>query len=204
MGGLPPFASGFSSDAKLRMGRSLILRSFAARAVASCAVLSVAACSQSYSPDTYASSAVQQASKVDQGVIIGRRSVDVTPPGTTGAIAGAAAGGIAGSQVGNGVTQAFGTLGGGLVGGVVGSAVERGSGQTVAFEYVVRKGGGEMVSVTQQDNPPLADRRQGAGHRRRAGSHRTRLHRDARPGAARAEHPGCRPGASAGDTGPAR
>lgn len=125
------------------------------RAVAVCALSSVAACSQTYSPDTYASSAVQQASKVDQGVIIGRRSVDVTPPGTTGAIAGAAAGGIAGSQVGNGVTQALGTLGGGLVGGVVGSAVERSSGQTVAYEYVVRKIGGEMISVTQQDNPPL-------------------------------------------------
>ena len=118
-------------------------------------LLPLTACKQTYSPDTYSSTAVQQASKVDQGVVVGRRSVAVTPPGTTGAIAGATAGGIAGSQVGNGVTQAFGALGGGIVGGVVGSAVERSSGQTTAYEYVVRKTAGDLVSVTQQDTPPL-------------------------------------------------
>jgi len=124
-------------------------------------LLVLAACSPTYSPDTYASSAVQQASKVDQGVIVGRRRVDVTPAGVTGAATGAAAGGIAGSQLpGSSATQALGVLGGGLVGGVIGSAVERSSGKVFAFEYVVRrvvpdKANGDLVSVTQQDAVPL-------------------------------------------------
>ncbi len=116
----------------------------------------LAGCKPDYSANTYNSNAVQQANKVDQGVIIGRRQVGVTPSGTTGAVGGAAAGGIAGSQIGTGVTSAFGALGGGIVGGVVGSAVERGTGAVTAFEYVVRKSNNELLSVTQQDTSPLA------------------------------------------------
>ncbi len=108
-----------------------------------------------YSANSYNSTAVQQANKVDQGVIVGRRSVGVTAAGTTGAVAGGAAGGIAGSQVGGGVTSAFGALGGTVVGGLVGSAVEKSSGEVTAFEYVVRKPNGDLLSVTQQDKIPL-------------------------------------------------
>ncbi len=116
---------------------------------------SLAGCGADYSPNTYDSSAVQRANKVDQGVIVGRRQVDVSPSGATGAVAGAAAGGIAGSQAGTGVTQAFGALGGGLLGGVMGEAVEKTAGQTHAYEYVVREGNKDLVSVTQQDVKPL-------------------------------------------------
>jgi outer membrane lipoprotein SlyB len=115
----------------------------------------LAGCSPDYSANSYNSTAVQQANKVDQAVVIGRRLVGVTPAGTTGAVAGAAAGGIAGSQVGTGVTQAFGALSGGLVGGVVGQAAERAAGETKAYEYVVRKTNGDLLSVTQQDANPL-------------------------------------------------
>ena len=93
--------------------------------------------------------------KVDQGVVIGRRLVGVTPNGATGGLSGAAAGGIAGSQVGAGPTAALGALGGSVVGGLVGSAVERSTGETKAYEYVVRKPNGELLSVTQQDSRPL-------------------------------------------------
>ena len=115
----------------------------------------LAGCSPNYSANNYDSTAVQRANKVDQGIIVGRRVVDVTPSGTTGAVAGAAAGGIAGSQVGNGVTQAFGALGGGLIGGVMGEAAEKSAGKTVAYEYIVRVAGKDLVSVTQQDTKPL-------------------------------------------------
>ena len=113
-------------------------------------------CSPSYSPDAYASAAVQQANKVEQGVVVGVREVVVTPSGTTGAVAGGAAGGIAGSQASGGVGSALGALGGSLVGGWIGSGVERASGTTRAFEYVVRKPNGELISVTQTDPAPLA------------------------------------------------
>lgn len=116
----------------------------------------LAGCKPDYSADTYNSTAVQQANKVDQAVIVGRRQVGVTPSGTIGAVSGGAAGGIAGSQIGGGVTSAFGALGGSLVGGVVGSAVEKAQGQTTAFEYVVRKTNADLLSVTQQDAVPLS------------------------------------------------
>ena len=117
------------------------------------AALALAACTPSYSPDTYAAAAVQQASKVEAGVIVGVRKVGVQAAGTTGAIAGAAAGGIAGSQapVGSALT----TLGGTLVGGLIGTGVERATGDTTAFEYIVRKPNNEMISVTQKDATAL-------------------------------------------------
>ena len=120
-----------------------------------CALLALAGCKPDYSANTYNSTAVQQANKVDQAVVIGRRTVGVTPTGVTGGTSGAAAGGVAGAQIGTGVTAAFGGIGGALVGGMVGSAVEKSSGQTNAFEYVVRKTNGDLFSVTQQDTTPL-------------------------------------------------
>ena len=122
-----------------------------------CAALaaSLAGCGPSYSPNTYASNAVQQANKVDQGVLVGVRPVDVSASGSTGAVVGGAAGGIAGSQVGSGVGSALGALGGSLVGGIAGSAAEHVSGDSHAFEYIVRKPNGDLISVTQNDEVPL-------------------------------------------------
>ena len=116
----------------------------------------LAGCSQDYSPDTYASSAAQQASKVEQGVVIGVRGVAVSASGAAGAITGGAAGGILGAQApGGSVGTAFGALGGTVIGGLVGSSIEHGGGDTRAFEYVVRKRNGDLLSVTQRDPAPL-------------------------------------------------
>ena len=115
----------------------------------------VAGCGPSYSPDTYSSNAVQQANKVEQGLVVGVRKVGVDAAGTVGAVTGAAAGGIAGSQTPGGVGSALGALGGTLVGGIIGSSVERAQGDMFAFEYVVRKPNGELISVTQKDPAPL-------------------------------------------------
>jgi outer membrane lipoprotein SlyB len=117
--------------------------------------IALAGCGPDYSPNTYASNAVQQANKVDPGVIVGVREVGVSASGTTGAVAGAAAGGIAGAQAGTGVQSAFGALGGSLVGGIAGSAAEHVVGDTRAFEYIIRKPNGDLLSVTQKDAEPL-------------------------------------------------
>ncbi len=117
--------------------------------------VALAACSPDYSPNTYATNAVQQANKVDQGVIVGVREVDVSTSGATGAIVGGAAGGLAGSQVGSNAASAFGALGGSLVGGIAGSAAEHVVGDTQAFEYIIRKANGDLLSVTQKDTTPL-------------------------------------------------
>ena len=118
-------------------------------------VAALAACGPKYSPDTYATSAVQQANKVEQGTIIGVRAVTVASSGAVGGVTGAAAGGLAGAQMGSGPTSAFGALGGSLVGGLAGVAAEQIAADTKAFEYIVRKGNDELVSVTQKDPTPL-------------------------------------------------
>ena len=113
-------------------------------------------CGPSYSPDTYASSAVQQANKVERGLIVGVRRVDVSAPGTVGALAGGAAGGAVGAQVpGSMLGATFGAIGGTVLGGLVGTTVEHTTADTIAFEYIVRKPNGELVSVTQKDKEPL-------------------------------------------------
>ena len=116
----------------------------------------LAGCGPDYSPNTYATDAVQQASKVDQGVIVGVRRVDISASGAAGAVVGGAAGGIAGSQVGSGAQKAFTTLGSTLVGGIAGSAAEHVINDTSAFEYIIRKPNGDLESVTQKDTTPLA------------------------------------------------
>lgn len=124
--------------------------------ISSLVLAGVSGCGPSYSPDTYASNAAQQANKVEQGVVVGVRDVAVSASGTVGTVTGAAAGGIAGSQAVGGPVSAFTALGGSLVGGLTGSAVEHATADTKAFEYIVRKPNGDLVSVTQKDKTPLA------------------------------------------------
>jgi outer membrane lipoprotein SlyB len=120
-------------------------------------LLPLLGCGGSYSPNTYNTAAVQQAAKVDRGVVLGIRAVGVSANGAAGAVTGAAAGGIAGSQVGSGgVTGAFGALGGTVIGGLVGASIEHSTADSPALEYIVRKTNGDLVSVTQQDPQPLA------------------------------------------------
>lgn len=113
-------------------------------------------CGPRFSPDAYATRAVQQMAPVEQGVVIGRRAVLVQAEGTTGAATGGAAGGIIGAQTpGGNMAGAIGAVGGALLGGLLGTAAERVAGDTTAFEYIVRKNGGQLVSVTQRDRAPL-------------------------------------------------
>jgi outer membrane lipoprotein SlyB len=122
------------------------------------ALAALAACGPDYSPNTYSSTAVQQANKVEPGVIVGVRRIDIAAQGTTGTVAGAAAGGIAGAAVpeSGGVGSALTALGGGLVGGLVGNTVDRKINDTFGYEYIVRETKGDLVSVTQKDEAPLA------------------------------------------------
>jgi outer membrane lipoprotein SlyB len=119
-------------------------------------LLALPACGPRFSPDAYDTRAVQQMNRVEQGVVIGRRPVAVQMDGGTGAATGGAAGGIIGSQApGGNMAGAIGAVGGALVGGLFGSAAERVVGDTTAFEYIVRKANGDLVSVTQRDEAPL-------------------------------------------------
>lgn len=116
----------------------------------------LAACSSHYSPDTYRAGAVQQAAKVERGIVVGARVVGVSADTSTGTVTGAAAGGIAGAQIGTGgAGTAFSALGGSVVGGLIGAAAEHSTADAQAVEYMVRTAKGELVSVTQQNKVPL-------------------------------------------------
>jgi outer membrane lipoprotein SlyB len=117
----------------------------------------VGGCGPDYSPNTYSTAAVQQANKVDQGVIAGFREVAIRADGTVGAVTGGAAGGVLGAQEPDGgVVTALSAIGGTVVGGIIGTSVEHATGDTNAFEYLVRKPNGDLLSVTQKDATPLA------------------------------------------------
>jgi outer membrane lipoprotein SlyB len=118
-------------------------------------MVALVGCGPSYSPDTYATNAAQQANKVEAGVIAGVRPVHISAQGTVGGVAGAAAGGVAGSQVGAGSTSAFAAIGGSVLGGLAGVATEHLIGDTNGFEYIVRKANGDMLSVAQTDKKAM-------------------------------------------------
>jgi outer membrane lipoprotein SlyB len=121
------------------------------------AVAALAGCAPDYSPNTYAANAVQQANKVEPGVVVGYRQVEISANGTVGAVSGGAAGGILGSQVdATGIATALSTLGGTIVGGVVGTTIEHAASDTTGWEYIVRKPNGDLLSVTQREPTPIA------------------------------------------------
>jgi outer membrane lipoprotein SlyB len=117
----------------------------------------LAGCAPDYSPNTYSAVAMQQAEKVDRGVIVGYREVKISASGAVGAVAGGAAGGILGAQSYEaGVPSALGAVGGTLIGGLVGTAIEHTSDDTTGWEYIVRLSKGDLLSVTQRQPTPLA------------------------------------------------
>jgi len=118
-------------------------------------VLAVAGCAPNYSPDTYASAAAQQANKVDQGIIVGVRAIQISADTTLATATGGAAGGVAGSTIGEGAGSALGAVGGTVAGGVVGNVIGHAQGDTDGFEYIVKKTNGDLLSVTQKDLAPL-------------------------------------------------
>ncbi len=133
-----------------------LLRSALGLVVASSLAI-LSGCAPSYSPNTYAAAAAQQASKVERGVVIGVRQVKISADASLGTVTGAAAGGIAGSTVNDsGPVKALSALGGSVLGGLVGSGVQHAEGDTTAFEYIVRQSDASLVSVTQRDKTPLA------------------------------------------------
>lgn len=116
----------------------------------------LAGCTSDYSPNTYSSSAVQQANKVEPAVVVGFRQVAISANGTVGAVSGGAAGGILGAQVGSGgMNAALGTVGGTAIGGLLGTAMEHIAGDTTGWEYIVRKSNGDLLSLTQKEPQPL-------------------------------------------------
>lgn len=118
---------------------------------AGCA-LALAACAPTYSPNTYSSNAVQLASKVEAGAVIGYREVAISANGNIGTVTGGAVGGVLGAEY---AKSALATVGGSAVGGMLGNALEHAARDTTGWEYIIRKDNGDMLSVTQREKDPL-------------------------------------------------
>lgn len=122
-----------------------------------CSIVALAGCTPDYSPNTYNGSALQQANKVDTGVVIGYREVRISDDGTVGTVTGGAAGGILGAELGSPtVPTALAALSATVVGGVVGATIQHATGDTTGWEYIVREPKGDLVSVTQREPKPIA------------------------------------------------
>lgn len=119
---------------------------------AACCLALAGCASGEYSPNTYASNAVQYANKVEPGAIVGYRQVAISANGNIGAVTGGAAGGVLGSEYGGTPLAA---VGGTAVGALVGTALDHAAGDTTGWEYIVRKNNGDMLSVTQREKKPL-------------------------------------------------
>ena len=127
---------------------------FAALGVAG--LLLMAGCANKYSPDVYGPGGMQQANKVDRAVVQSVREVDVNDPALgLGTAAGAAAGGIAGAQIGKGSGNALATLGGVLIGGAAGYLIDQKANETKAFEYILEKPNGDLMTLAQKQDQSL-------------------------------------------------
>jgi outer membrane lipoprotein SlyB len=129
------------------------MRTFIHFTLVALSAATLAACASSYSPNTYSSNAVQLASKVEAGTIIGYREVGIRASGGIFTVAGGAAGGVLGVEYANSGLVAVGAT---TVGGLLGNALDHAAGDTTGWEYIVRKPSGEMLSVTQREKQPLA------------------------------------------------
>ncbi len=117
-------------------------------------LLTLSGCaSNTFSPNTYSSNAVQLANKVEQGTIIGYREVKISANGSVGTVTGGAVGGVLGAEYANSALVA---VGGTTVGGMLGNALEHAARDTTGWEYIIRKDNGDMLSVTQREAAPLA------------------------------------------------
>jgi outer membrane lipoprotein SlyB len=116
-------------------------------------LLALSGCaSNTFSPNTYSSNAVQLANKVEQGTIIGYREVKISANGTVGTVTGGAVGGVLGAEYANSALVA---VGGTTIGGMLGNALEHAARDTTGWEYIIRKENGDMLSVTQRESAPL-------------------------------------------------
>jgi len=119
----------------------------------SCITFALAGCAAPYSPNIYASNAVQLANKVEAGTVIGYRQVAISANGTIGTVTGGAAGGVLGAEYANSALIAVGAT---AVGSILGNALDHATGDTTGWEYILRKPTGDMLSVTQREQKPLA------------------------------------------------
>ncbi len=112
----------------------------------------LAACGIGDTNTTYERSEIGAQAYVEYGTIVQMNPVKTAGTSTVGTLAGAGAGAAAGSMIGgNTAVNIIGGIGGALVGGMVGSAAEKNLTSDTAYEFLIRKQNGSMVSIVQSN-----------------------------------------------------
>lgn len=116
-----------------------------------CAFLGVlGACSSVDTNTTYEREQLGIQGRVEYGQIVDVLPVKVEGTSEVGTLGGAVAGAAAGSMIGgNTATNIIGGVGGALLGGAIGGSLEKSATTAKAYEFVIKKNSGHVVSVVQ-------------------------------------------------------
>jgi outer membrane lipoprotein SlyB len=123
-----------------------------AAALAAAMAGALGGCATSVAAGSYPRSQVGQVNRVDEGIILSARPVQIegNERAAVGTTTGAVLGGIAGSEIGGGEkANAAGAVAGAVIGGLAGNAIEKGVTSRRGFAYTVRKNDGTLVTITQ-------------------------------------------------------
>ena len=95
--------------------------------------------------------------RVEQGVVVGARPVDLGRPNTgTGAVVGGVSGAVVGSELASRGSGFAGSVLGAVGGALIGNAIEGGSSHHRGFAYLIRLDrSGREIEVAQADAYPL-------------------------------------------------
>lgn len=110
----------------------------------------VGACGIGDTNTTYSRSEIGAQARVEFGRILSITPVKTAGSDGVGTLMGAGAGAAAGSMIGGRTAvNIIGGIGGAVVGGVLGGAVEKGLTSDTAYEFIVQKQNGAIVSIVQ-------------------------------------------------------
>ena len=119
-------------------------------------VLMATGCNNEYSPNTYSSGGMQQVNKVDHAVVKSVRQVSVKEAGlNAGTAVGGITGGVGGAQIGQGKGAALAAIGGALAGAAIGTIAQQSAMETKAFEYILDRGKGDLITLAQKQDQPF-------------------------------------------------
>jgi outer membrane lipoprotein SlyB len=128
----------------------ILMKRYFLLSVFSMASLLIGGCAGNVSPNSYDAAEAGIASKVVQGVIIGKRKVKIDGKGGVGGLAGAGMGAVGGSAIGGGDrSHIAGAIGGAVLGGVIGDQIDKRINQHQAYEYIIRLKNGSTISIAQ-------------------------------------------------------
>lgn len=114
--------------------------------------LGLTACGIGDTNTTYERGEIGAQGRVEYGKIIDILPVTTAGTNAVGTVGGAVAGGAAGSMIGgNTAMHVVGAVGGALLGGIVGGTAEEAITKDTAYEFLVKKSTGSVVSVVQSN-----------------------------------------------------